>query len=107
MKIKMDGFDDLEKQLKQMEKNIKEFEGGKDVGFEELFDPSFMKRHTNFNSINEFLDESPFTLETNEDFDNLEESELDKYVAETTKFSSWEEMLNTAGEIHLTKKLGL
>ncbi len=106
VRLKMDGFDDLEKQLKQMEKNIKEFEGGKEVGFEELFNPSFMKIHTDFNNIDEFFDKSPFSIETNEDFDNLDESELDKYVAETTKFSSWGEMLDTAGEIHLTKKLG-
>ncbi|MBM7585834.1 hypothetical protein JOC86_002376 [Bacillus pakistanensis] len=100
------GFDDLGKQLKKMERNIKDYENGKEVGFNELFNESFMRKYTDFGNIDNFFEESPFTVETNEDLENIDDSKLDAYVSQTTRFSTWEAMLNEAGKIHLTKKLG-
>ena len=106
MSFKIDGFDELEKQLKKIEDSVNEHAGTTEVGFDELFNPSFMKSYTDFNNMDEFFDKSPFEVETNEDFEKLDESELDLYVDKITRFSSWEEMLHKAGELYYAKKLG-
>jgi hypothetical protein len=49
-----------------------------------------MTTFTNFSSIDEFLKKNPFDVHSQEDFENIDENELDKYVKETTRFSSWE-----------------
>lgn len=107
MKFEMSGFDELEKQLKKMEKGARELEQTEGVTFSVLFNESFMKKNTKFNSINDFFKASPFDAETDEDFDAIDENELDKYVESKTKFRSWEEMLNAAIEEYTIGKLGL
>ena len=105
MSVKMDGFDDLQKFFKNLEKKAKDASG--EASFSELFNPDFMTAFTNFKSIDEFFEKSPFDINTQEDFENLNESELDNYVKENTRFSSWEEMMNEAGKRYIAKKLGL
>lgn len=106
MSIKLDGFDELSKQLKQMQKSAEELEEGQSISFVDLFHEGFMNKYTKFLSIDEFFDNSPFEFESNEDFDKIDENELDKYVVENTDFSSWEDMLGTAGQEHIAKQLG-
>ncbi|MBA2874323.1 hypothetical protein [Thermaerobacillus caldiproteolyticus] len=105
IKIKMDGFDDLQKFFKNLEKKAKDASGK--VSFPELFNPDFMTAFTKFKSIDEFFEKSPFDIKSKEDFRNLNESELDNYVKENTRFSSWKEMMNEAGKRYMAKKLGL
>jgi hypothetical protein len=99
------GFDDLDKILKGLQKKVEN--AGGEISFPDLFNPKFMATYTDFGSIDDFLDKSPFEINTQEDLENLDENELDKYVRETTRFNSWEEMKGKAGEIHITKQLGL
>src|SRR4051812_34038089 len=105
MGVKFDGFDDLEKLLKGIQKKVEN--AGGEVSFTELFNPKFMTTFTNFSSIDEFLDESPFEIHSQEDLENIDENELDKYISETTRFSSWEEMKGKAGELYVKHQLGL
>jgi hypothetical protein len=101
----MMAYNDLNKLLKDLEKKVQEASG--EVSFPELFNPNFMTTFTNFSSIDEFLKKSPFEVHSQEDFENIDTGELDKYVAENTKFSSWEEMKSKAGEMYMKYKLGL
>ncbi len=78
-----------------------------EVNISELLTPNFMTTYTSFNNITEFWERSPFIVKTEEDFTALNESELDGYVREVSKFSSWKEMMNKAGELYFKKKLGL
>lgn len=66
-----------------------------------------MKNNTNFEGIESFIENSPFKIESQDDFDNLDENELDRYVNEFTNFSSWEEMKKEAGALYTKRKLGL
>jgi hypothetical protein len=106
MKFEMKGFKQLEKKLKQLEKNANEIDGHNEVPFDEAFNPTFMKRYTKFSDINSFFDASPFTLETQEDLAAIPEDELDIYVAENTSFKSWQDMLGKAGIDWAANKLG-
>ena len=48
LKVKVSGLNELEKQLKQLEKGSKELSQTKQVSFKELFPRSFMEKYTSF-----------------------------------------------------------
>lgn len=91
--FKMNGLDDLIKSFEKMEKNAKELDGKHSVPLSKLMNEEFLKKNTKFSSIDDFFDNSSFTVKTDEDFKAINENELDIYVQEQTSFSSWKEML--------------
>lgn len=103
--FKMDGLDDLIKSFDKMEKNAKELDGDHNIPLGDLLNEEFMSKNTKFSSIDDFFDKSPFTVETDEDFDSIDENKLDEYVQENTKFSSWIDMLEDAQELYMESKL--
>lgn len=106
IKMKTTGFDKLEKQLKQMQKGAKELEKTKSISFGELFTSSFMRKNTSFSSIDELLQSGGFHVESQEDFEAIPDTELDKYIATVTNFKDWEDMLSEAASQYALKKLG-
>ena len=107
MKFKMDGFKDLEKNLKKVQKRAKELEKGKEVTFNELFTERFMNNYTKFDSLDEFFDESPFEIKNDEDFINLEKEKLNDWVKSNTSFENWDEMQERAVQEYTLRTLGL
>lgn len=95
----MDGF-------KKLQRNVSRLEKEQSVPFDILFNESFMLNYTKSKSIDDFFKQSPFELENEEDFERINESELDEYVNKETSFSSWEEMKGKAGAIYIKKQLG-
>lgn len=106
MGFKIKGFDDLEKQLKRMERAAKDLENTHSVSFDELFLNSFMRKYTNFSNFDQFLSSGNFIVNSQEDFEAIPDNEIDLHVSKTTKFSSWEDMLGKATEEYALKKLG-
>jgi len=104
--FKFDGFKDLEKQLKKMERGAKELERQKEVPFSELFTPAFMRKYTSFASFDDLLEAGGFHAETSEEFEAIPDAPFDSHIAATTKFRSWEQMLGEATEQYAMKKLG-
>lgn len=103
--FKMNGLDDLIKSFEKMEKNAKELDGNHNIPLGDLMNEKFMSKNTKFATIDDFFENSPFTVETDEDFDSIDKDELDEYVQENTKFSSWEDMLEYATEFYSESKL--
>ena len=71
-----------------------------------LFNEQFMKKYTNFSSFDDFINECPIALDEfsntfNEKIPMKYPKKWDKYVRETTLFSSWSEMFDKAIELHL------
>lgn len=106
MRFETKGFDKIIKDLNDMQSTAKELEKGVEVPFSVLFNQSFMSNYTQFNSFDDLLKAGNFVTEKPEDFDAIPDDELDKHIKETTRFSNWQEMLDTAGTEHITKKLG-
>ena len=69
--------------------------------FNELFTSNFMSKHTNYKSFNEFLSASGFT----QLFEDIPDNDWDIYVSQHSNFSSWEEIVDTAAEQYVSKKL--
>lgn len=83
---------DIKFDFKELEKKLENLSGN--VPLDELLNSSFMRKYTQFQNAQEFVDSSSF------DFSNIESidsNDLDKFVSAHSKFSSWQEMLNQAG----------
>lgn len=76
-----------------------------EIPFEELFTEQFMQLYTEFDSIWAFLDESPWTVESQEDFKAIPDDEFDDYVNEHTDFPRWKTMYKTAGKKYMERQL--
>jgi len=107
MGIEIEGLDELMNQLNQMKENAQEIEGENTVPFSELFNSSFMRQHTSFESFDALLEDGGFEVEDQDDFEAIPEENLDPHIQETTDFEDWEEMLNTAVETWVAGKMGL
>ncbi|MFW6027153.1 MAG: hypothetical protein ACOCRX_12530 [Candidatus Woesearchaeota archaeon] len=104
--FEMEGFDELQKNLKKLQNKAEELDGRNNIPFDELFNNNFMRRYTNYNSIDEMIEESNFKVETEEDFKKISEDDWDEFIKKNTKFDNWQQMINKAGEEWVAKKLG-
>lgn len=73
------------------------------VDFKDLFTVSFMRKYTKYRSFEKFLLGGGFHIETQQDFEDLPEKNMDVHVARNTKFASWKEMLDAATDIYVRK----
>ncbi len=87
-------MDDLRRNLNALSRRASSLSGP--VAFEDLFPPEFMRRYTDCKTIDEMF--SGLVLESQEDFEKLAVSELDKVVQAKTRFKSWDAMKAKAGE---------
>ena len=106
MKIEISGLEELQNELERMKENAEELSGTTQVPFSELFPTSFMRKYTQFSSMDEMLIAGSFDIESQEDFEAIPEELLDKHIAASTRFTSWEAMLEEATTQYVAKKLG-
>lgn len=107
MSFKFDdsGLDKLEKKLKTISSNAEAINGTYQLG--DIFNPKFMKTYTDYASIDSFFAASPFKIEKEEDFNNINEDELDNFVRNHSSFNNWDSLKGKAGEIYIANQLGL
>lgn len=101
MSVRIEGFEELAEQLEEASSSGVD----RDVPMEELFTDGFMATNTAFDSISEFFEESPWSVESEADFHSIDEDAFDGYVDEHTGFSSWEAMLSAAAREWLTRQI--
>lgn len=107
MSFKITGLDSLQKRLKDMERKARELDGTHEVRFADLFSSEFMRKHTQYETINDFFDATGFKLDSQQDFEDLPEDELDARVRELTDFQSWKDFSGKAAAHYASKQLGL
>jgi len=93
--------------LEDLARNMEKIEGTHNVPFDDLFNVRFMTEYTEFVTIDDMFESAGFKVDNEEDFNNILEEKLDKFIREHTRFSSWKEMLNKAGEYYIIRNLGL
>ncbi len=106
MTFEINGLDDFSNRLDQLSENAQSVAGTHEYSFTEVFSDGFMIEHTNFSTIDEFLLSSPEKISNAEEFEKADESILDVFVSEQTKFDTWKEMMSAAAQILIMKKLG-
>ncbi|MEK0176169.1 hypothetical protein WN867_03575 [Tetragenococcus halophilus] len=82
---------DIEKQLNKKLGKVKA---------DKLFTKQFMKRNTDFNSLDDFVSNYDDSI-TSRNFHRALGRKFDKYVSSNSKFSNWNEMLTKAVENYL------
>ncbi len=73
--------------------------------FEDVFDTGFMKKYTRYKNFERFLNGSKFNITCQNDFETLPEEAMDAYVVKSTKFSSWQEMIDFATDRYIKKNI--
>lgn len=99
--IDLSGLEKFKKELNQKVQNF----NSKPKTFADVFDSSFMNTYTKFSSIDDFFNNGGFSINSKEDLENINESDLDKYVSNNSTFSSWNEMQKTASVEYAKKQL--
>ena len=89
-------MDDEKDNFEKIINKINKLQGNSEIRFKDLFNMKFMKKYTDFNSINHMFQESGFEIRSGEEFDNIPEKDLNNFVDETTDFSDWDEMIERA-----------
>jgi len=85
MSITVEGAEEFGTEL---ERRLEERDGR--LQMTEVFTDGFMRTYTDFDSFTAFLEVSPWTVETQSDFESIPGDEFDAYVAEHSAFDSWE-----------------
>lgn len=96
--FKIHGLDDFQKDLKQLKRNARSIGQRRSIDLDQLLSKHFLRRHTKFSSLDHLFDESPFDVETQEDFDALNDRDLDDFIRKSTGFRSWQGMLDQAAD---------
>jgi hypothetical protein len=104
MTFKIDGFDDLNKQLKNISKQVaKESQYSGELS--EILNDDFINRNTNYNSYQEFMQSLPIDISKEDNLQFIENDLLDTHICDQTKHSSWNRFINAAAEEFMAKRL--
>jgi hypothetical protein len=96
------GLDQLQRRLRELERNARALEGSNQVPISELLPDSFVSRHSRFPTASAML-----TAGGAEDESDLASDAWDEFIRQETTFSGWEEMCQTAAAEWTQRKLGL
>ena len=107
MSVEISGFEDLADELDELQERVETIDGKNAVSIAELFPPDFMQTYSEFDSMQEFFEESPWTVESEADFGAIPEDPFDAHVDDHTGFDSWETMLSAAAREWVGRKLAV
>ena len=105
IKFKMTGLDEMLKKLETLQRRAQNLDGP--VPFEDLFPPEFMRRYTDFKSIEEMLGGFSTPITSSEDFERISDTDWNVYVTDKTRFKSWDEMQSKAGQEYAERRLNI
>ncbi|TKX69257.1 hypothetical protein [Halorubrum sp. SP9] len=103
----MDGIDEAIDELEELRASAEKMDGENEMAITDLFPPRFMTQYSEYEDFGEFIEDSPWTVESADDFEGIPEDEWDDYVRENTTFDGWENMQETAGSEWAKRQLGL
>lgn len=67
--------------------------------------PAFLKKHTVFNSLEDFLQSAGFSVSTQQDFELIPATVMDAWVLQNSKFLNWSEMVSAAGDFYFDTQM--
>lgn len=100
-KLDLSGLENFQNELNRKIENF----NSKPKTFADIFNVSFMNTYTKYSNINDFFSNGGFAINSKKDFENINVTDLDKYISENSSFSSWNEMQQTASIEYAKKQL--
>lgn len=104
--LEVSGLEEIIGKLGDLRRKIKALEA-EGMLLAEFFPVDFLRKHTDFESLEDMLQASGFVVESPEDFKKIPEGEWDSFVKGHTQFSNWSEMLSAAGKEWVERNLAL
>lgn len=92
VKIMADNF----KNLATLGENLKKLSETSSVPLTDVYSDTFFKKHTPFQSFQEFLEKGGFMINSQEDLENISDEDLNKFTNENTNFESFEKLQELA-----------
>ena len=105
IRLTLKGIEELERKLEREQARLERLAAPHNVSTDELFPSEFMAEHTKLTSFDDMLGELDTKPAVFDDLDAIEE--WDRLVAELTDFETWDDMKQTAVELHMARRLGL
>lgn len=106
--VNMEGFDELERNLDDLQSRAEELDGENKVRLDELLNETFMANHTNYTNLDEMINGSEFEFETDEEFEEiLETEEWDTFIESNSVFENWDDMIEKALAEWTAENLGI
>jgi hypothetical protein len=102
LKMTIHGVDEAIRKLDQLAKKAEALDGQHDVPLNELMPDSFVRRYTDYQSLQAMVDAGG--IDTSDD---LHGEDWNNFVASHSRFGGWKEMQNKAVAEWTKKKLGL
>ncbi len=106
MKIEITGLDSVKRSLADLSRRAQSLHGEHRVEFSELFSDDFMRRFTDFGTLDQMFAASGFKVESTADFERISADKWDAFVIKKTRCPSWEEMKAQAGSEWASRKVG-
>jgi hypothetical protein len=76
------------------------------VSFDDLFTTDFMRRFTDFLTLEEMFTASGYKIESTDDFANIPDDAWDAFIEKNTLFENWQEMREKAVSEWASRQLG-
>jgi hypothetical protein len=80
--------------LEKLQKNLEKVEGDKQVQLPDLMPDSFVREHTNFQSLQAMLNAGG--VKDCEDIEGIDSDAFSKFIATHTRFTGWQDMCEFA-----------
>ncbi len=106
MGVKIEGFDEFEKELKKMEQGAKKLEGKQQISLGELLSDKFIQKHTSYVNIEALFESGGFKVNSEADFAAIPQETIDVHVKKNTRFATFQEMINEAVKDYVSRQLG-
>ena len=100
------GLEQFHQQLQALARKAEAVGGKYEIPLLELFSDEFMQLHTDYDSLEAMLEASGFIVNSREDCQAIPSDQWDVFVANRTRFSDWQEMMQVAREEYIAKTLG-
>jgi hypothetical protein len=106
MGAKLTGADKMRRNLEKIADRGRQVSGVHEYRLDELYKPDFMRRFTNYGTIDEMFKASGFKMESADDLKRIPEAEWDAFVQRSTHFTNWREMQRKAMSERTGRQLG-
>ena len=97
-------IEDYQSSFQVLRANTEKLSDETDQLFSDVFRGAFMRKYTRYESIEEFIEESPADIQNP---DSFRTEEFERFISKNTVFDEWDEMKTKASENWIVSEIDL
>src|SRR5687768_10010762 len=106
MSIRLRGFDEMRRKLHDLGTRAERLHGEHEIDFTDLFTTDFVRRFTDFLTLDELFAASGFKIASTADFEKIPADQWNAFIQQNTLFGSWQEMQEKAMGEWMARRVG-